>query len=281
MMNTINRMVLTNNVPAEMRRIALDLLEVIIRWEVYRKQEASEHAVIENTPGSRVGQVFLTPISHKRSYDKMENDSPMGAARELGGTPKKELLSKVASGHILKEQAEMIMNILIRFPIILCESNSEIITSNTNAIYASQTSSVPIFSPDYLIKRAQELIKIVFQTDIWPNLDIRNSSIEKALSSKEINSINAALDLLSIFLQTMKKEMMLKVFIGLQKSIYTVCQNTHPHVSRPIYNLLCKLMSIFPPSCSNMTISPKSGATVKVSSCIQNINFKIFLLKTF
>lgn len=270
MLSAFNRMAFQVNLPFETRRVALDLMEVIIRWEVYRKQEATEASASGNAPGSRVGQMYSTPISHKRSYDKMDSDSPLGAASESSGTPKKELPSKVASGPILKEQAEMIMNLLIRFPISLYEINSTITSQHISTIYASQAVNTPIITTEYLSKRALALIRIVFQTDIWPNLDIRVSHIERALMSKENNSsynlICTALELLSIFLHTMKKEQVLKIFINLQKAIFSACTCTNGRVVRAMHSLLCKLMSIFPPSCSNMTISPKSGASVKVSS---------------
>ena len=128
---------------------------------------------------------------------------------------------------------------------------------------------------DYLVNRCFGLIKIALQLDIWPNTEIRYMLIERALAMcKEnhgLNSVNAyhcvcmAIELLIIFLQTMKKEKVLNIFVNIQKAISITCTCTHSKVVRTMHQLLSKLMAIFPPSCAGSTISPKSGAPVKVS----------------
>ena len=83
-------------------------------------------------------------------------------------------------------------------------------------------------------------------------------------SASTYNSVCMALELLIIFLQTMKEEAVLKIFCGLQKAIAITCTCTNSRVVRTLHQLLTKLMAIFPPSCSSTTISPKSGLPVKV-----------------
>ncbi|OTF77702.1 hypothetical protein BLA29_005895, partial [Euroglyphus maynei] len=132
--------------------------------------------------------------------------------------------------------------------------------------------------PEFLCRRAYSLLKDALQNEFWPLTDIKLNSLERILMlvanenspqplpQNTVIQICLALDLLILFLQTMKRDLAIQMLMPLQRAISTCCTCTNPKIVSTVHNLLTKMMAIVPPSCHSSTISPRCGQPVKVDT---------------
>ena len=243
--SSIQRLGFTATATLEQKRLAVDLCEVAIKWEVQRaKEEASAGA------GGEEGGLGESGADTKRGLPEPGLPDPKKPKVQNSGSS-----SKVGAGQgdsskpVEKTHADSIVNYLLR---LACQ------VSDTQATTGGSPGEI-------LSRRCVALLKTALKPDIWPNVDLKLASFDKILAgqqgvdSNQPNYVNicTCLELLTFLLSILRKDQILAAFKPLQKSIATCmnCQNSK--VIRSVHSLMSRLMSQFPTEPTNSAVASK------------------------
>ena len=250
MVSSIQRLGLTNTI--EQRRLAVDLAEVIIKWEFQRLREMQEGEVegMEQDGGLKD---IPTPLSLGMKRSASDGSS------EPSKRPKTQQQVADPNWTLEKQHADAIINFLVR---LACQVND------------GQTPGpgLPASQGELLSKRCITLVKTALKPEIWQNqsVDIKIVWFAKLLetaseqpipgataSLANFANICTALDILTFLLTVLPRPAILSGFKTLQKGL-TVCMTCgNTKVVRYVHGLLSKLMNMFPTEPVSSAVSSK------------------------
>ncbi|XP_015774341.1 PREDICTED: transformation/transcription domain-associated protein-like [Acropora digitifera] len=220
MISAMQRLGFTANQSFEHRKLAVDLAEVILKWELQRiKDDQEQPTNTEPTEpstvtASQVGSVkrpsedSSTPETTKRARS-MSNSTVRGAVHE----------SQIKSP-LEKYHADAVVNFLLR---IACQVNEP---------------STTVGSPgETLSRRCVALLKTALRPDVWPGWSGPDGCPLLRLNESLLNYMDR---------ENLPQQTILTLFKPLQRGIATcmTCQNTK--VIRAIHTLLARLVTLFP-----------------------------------
>ncbi|KAB0398761.1 hypothetical protein E2I00_004750, partial [Balaenoptera physalus] len=251
MVSAMQRLGFTPSVTIEQRRLAVDLSEVVIKWELQRIKDQQPDADMDpNTSGEGVNSVSSS-IKRGLSVDSAQEvkrfrtatgaiSAVFGRSQSLPGAD--SLLAKP----IDKQHTDTVVNFLIR---VACQVND-----NTN------TAGSP---GEVLSRRCVTLLKTALRPDMWSKSELKLQWFDKLLMSVEQpNQVNygnicTGLEVLSFLLTVLQSPAVLSSFKPLQRGIAAcmTCGNTK--VLRAVHSLLSRLMSIFPTEPSTSSVASK------------------------
>uniref|UniRef100_A0A8D0S4C7 Transformation/transcription domain associated protein n=1 Tax=Sus scrofa TaxID=9823 RepID=A0A8D0S4C7_PIG len=251
MVSAMQRLGFTPSVTIEQRRLAVDLSEVVIKWELQRiKDQQPDSDMDPNSSGEGVNSVSSS-IKRGLSVDSAQEvkrfrtatgaiSAVFGRSQSLPGAD--SLLAKP----IDKQHTDTVVNFLIR---VACQVND-----NTN------TAGSP---GEVLSRRCVTLLKTALRPDMWSKSELKLQWFDKLLMSVEQpNQVNygnicTGLEVLSFLLTVLQSPAILSSFKPLQRGIAAcmTCGNTK--VLRAVHSLLSRLMSIFPTEPSTSSVASK------------------------
>ncbi|XP_012878859.1 PREDICTED: transformation/transcription domain-associated protein [Dipodomys ordii] len=251
MVSAMQRLGFTPSVTIEQRRLAVDLSEVVIKWELQRiKDQQPDSDMDPNSSGEGVNSVSSS-IKRGLSVDSAQEvkrfrtatgaiSAVFGRSQSLPGAD--SLLSKP----IDKQHTDTVVNFLIR---VACQVND-----NTN------TAGSP---GEVLSRRCVTLLKTALRPDMWSKSELKLQWFDKLLMTVEQpNQVNygnicTGLEVLSFLLSVLQSQAILSSFKPLQRGIAAcmTCGNTK--VLRAVHSLLSRLMSIFPTEPSTSSVASK------------------------
>ncbi|GIY24528.1 hypothetical protein CEXT_37291 [Caerostris extrusa] len=253
MVSSVQRLVFTPNATIEHKRLAVDLAEVIIRWELQRHKEETEKNQFGTEKHELPDPLQSGVVIQKRnSIDSMDKRS-----RHSSGS-----LGKLSDRlkPIDKEHADSVVNFLLR---MACQVNESSSTSGTNG--------------EMLSRRCVSLLKIALRPDVWPNAEIKLGWSDKLLHTvKEtptpnIGNICTALELLGFLVSMLRKEAILTTFKPLQRGIAACLSYNHLKVIKSVHNLLTRLMNLFPTEPTNSNVASKYEELEGLYSVVSNV----------
>ena len=229
---SIQRLGFTATATLEQKRLAVDLCEVAIKWEVQRAKETDS------------GAGEAEDADSKRS---LGSDGLPDPKKPKLMTPVKT--SPESNKPVDKSHADNIVNYLLR---LACQ------VSDTQASTGGSPGEI-------LSRRCVALLKTALKPDIWPNVDLKLGCFEKILAgvqgvdSNQPNFVNicTCLELLTFLLSILRKDQILAAFKPLQKSIATCMSSTNSKVIRSVHSLMSRLMSQFPTEPTNSSVASK------------------------
>lgn len=243
MINSIQRLGFSATTTLEHRRLAVELAEVIIKWELQRIREETEGSTgFDDDPENSNQELKLSQsgaMKRTQGQDEMNKRSTMGegvAGTSAGGS----VPIKIEGGSnrpIDRIHCDTVLNFLFR---LACQVNDA-------------TTTVGTTSPgETLSRRCVNLIKMAMKPDVWsyPS-DLKLPWLDKLLVSVEtpqpnFGNICTALELLTFLLTVMKREQILSTFRPLQKGLSSCVNSQNTRVIRLMHTLLTRLMQIFP-----------------------------------
>ncbi|GIY45230.1 hypothetical protein CDAR_3781 [Caerostris darwini] len=253
MVSSVQRLVFTPNATIEHKRLAVDLAEVIIRWELQRHKEETEKTQFGTEKHELPDPLQSGVIIQKRnSIDSMDKRS-----RHSSG-PLGKLSDRLKP--VDKEHADSVVNFLLR---MACQVNESSSTSGTNG--------------ELLSRRCVSLLKIALRPDVWPNAEIKLGWSDKLLHTiKEtptpnIGNICTALELLGFLVSMLRKEAILTTFKPLQRGIAACLSYNHVKVIKSVHNLLTRLMNLFPTEPTNSNVASKYEELEGLYSVVSNV----------
>ncbi|XP_047194241.1 transformation/transcription domain-associated protein isoform X4 [Hippoglossus stenolepis] len=249
MISAMQRLGFTPSVTIEQRKLAVDLAEVVIKWELQRikdQQPESEAEAATGGEGTSGGAVKrgLSLEGAAAGQDVKRFRTATGAASAVFGRSQsmpgtETMLTKPVE----KQHTDTVVNFLIR---IACQVND--------------STNVAGSPGELLSRRCVSLMKTALRPDMWPRAELKLQWFDKLLMTVEqpaqanISNICTGLEILCFLLTVLQSPAILAHFKPLQRGIAAcmTCGNTK--VLRAVHSLLSRLMSIFPtePSTSNV-----------------------------
>lgn len=242
---SIQRLGYTMNPAIDQRKIAVDLVEVILLWERQRVQEEYEQ-LSASAANQNATPIEVTPsavVPRPRLPGQPQPPAPQ--TRSESNKP------------VEKNHQDIIVNFLLR---LACQVNE---------------AGVHLGSPgEILSRRCVNLLKNALKPEIWPNAELKLGWFDKLLTSLENGSTNfgnicTALELLCFLLNILRKEAILISFKPLQRGIGACMSCTNTKVIRCVHNLLLRLMSFFPTESTASTVASKYE---ELESLYSNVN---------
>uniref|UniRef100_A0A670YB86 Transformation/transcription domain associated protein n=1 Tax=Pseudonaja textilis TaxID=8673 RepID=A0A670YB86_PSETE len=251
MVSAMQRLGFTPSVTIEQRKLAVDLAEVIIKWELQRIKDQQPDSDMD--PGASGEGVSTASLAVKRglSVDSGQEvkrfrtatgaiSAVFGRSQSLSGAD--ALFSK----SIDKQHTDTVINFLIR---IACQVNDN-----------SNTAGSP---GEVLSRRCVNLLKTALRQDMWPKSELKLQWFDKLLMTVEqpnqanFANICTGLEVLSFLLTVLQSSVILSSFKPLQRGIAScmTCGNTK--VLRAVHTLLSRLMSNFPTEPSTSSVASK------------------------
>ncbi|XP_051959306.1 transformation/transcription domain-associated protein [Xyrauchen texanus] len=250
MISAMQRLGFTPSVTIEQRKLAVDLAEVVIKWELQRIKDQQPES--EADPGS-VGEGTSVSSAMKRgiSVDSAQDvkrfrtaagavGTVFGRSQSVPGT--EALLTKPVE----KLHTDTVVNFLIR---IACQVND--------------STNVAGSPGELLSRRCVNLMKTALRPDMWPRAELKLQWFDKLLMTVEqpnqanFSNICTGLEILSFLLSVLQPPAILAHFKPLQRGIAAcmTCGNTK--VLRAVHALLSRLMSTFPTEPSTSSVASK------------------------
>lgn len=241
MVNSIQRLGFTGSASAEHRRIAVDLAEVIIRWEAQAMTTANSSLTTNN---SQTATTTTTNQPNKETESNaMQVDPPTttSATDSTASTSQSTELSTTDNSNrpVEKQHIDTIVNFLLRL-----------------ACHVNDTSSMPGSPGELLSRRCVTLLKTALKPEFWPNAELKLVWVDKLFLTLETvippntqpNYLNicTALDLLSFLLSILRKDQILNSFRPLTKGLIACMHCSNDKVIKCVHNLLTRLIEKFP-----------------------------------
>ncbi|XP_006800997.1 transformation/transcription domain-associated protein [Neolamprologus brichardi] len=249
MISAMQRLGFTPSVTIEQRKLAVDLAEVVIKWELQRIKDQQPESEAEVGPGGEgtSGAAVKRGLSLESAgagQDVKRFRTATGAASAVFG--RSQSMPGTESMHnkpVEKQHTDTVVNFLIR---IACQVND--------------STNVAGSPGELLSRRCVSLMKTALRPDMWPRAELKLQWFDKLLMTVEqpaqanISNICTGLEILCFLLTVLQPPAVLAHFKPLQRGIAAcmTCGNTK--VLRAVHSLLSRLMSIFPtePSTSNV-----------------------------
>ncbi|KAM3592100.1 uncharacterized protein V6R79_012555 [Siganus canaliculatus] len=253
MISAMQRLGFTPSVTIEQRKLAVDLAEVVIKWELQRikdqqpESEAEVGAGGEGTSAGAVKRGLSLEAAAAAGQDVKRFRTAAGAASTVFGRAQsmpgtESMLTKPVE----KQHTDTVVNFLIR---IACQVND--------------STNVAGSPGELLSRRCVSLMKSALRPDMWPRAELKLQWFDKLLMTVEqpaqanISNICTGLEILCFLLTVLQSPAILAHFKPLQRGIAAcmTCGNTK--VLRAVHSLLSRLMSIFPTEPSTSTVASK------------------------
>ncbi|XP_032430561.1 transformation/transcription domain-associated protein isoform X1 [Xiphophorus hellerii] len=251
MISAMQRLGFTPSVTIEQRKLAVDLAEVVIKWELQRikdqqPESESEATAGEGTSGGAVKRgLSLEPAGTGQDVKRFRTaagaaSTVFGRSQSMPGT--ETMLSKPVE----KQHTDTVVNFLIR---IACQVND--------------STNVAGSPGELLSRRCVNLMKTALRPDMWPRAELKLQWFDKLLMTVEqpaqanISNICTGLEILCFLLTVLQSSAILAHFKPLQRGIAAcmTCGNTK--ILRAVHSLLSRLMSIFPTEPSTSSVASK------------------------
>lgn len=241
--NSIQRIGCTPTATIEHRRLAVELAEVIVKWELYRIKEEAESTESSRTTvqSSTIKRTIIDDASGKRMSTQ---------AGPSGNSPVPLILPRMEPGSakpIERAHADAVLNFLLR---LACQVN-DVTTIHGNP-------------GEQLSRRCVALLKMALKPDVWvaEQCDLKLAWLDKVLASVDstqpnFGNISTALEVLTFLLGVMKREQILVSFKPLQRGIGACIASSNTKIIRLVHGLLSRLMTIFPAEQVSPNIAPK------------------------
>lgn len=261
MVNSIQRLGFSPTATLEHRKLAVELAEVIIKWELFGIKEdgESETGTVENVPTKRPSlDESVEPQAKHLAVQQGQGPPLLVSHIEQPSTSRQNpplLVPKVEPGatkRIDKVHVDMVLNFLLR---LACKVND---TPPQNPPNPGTSSPSEVLS-----RRCVILLKTALKPDVWPqSVDLKLvffDDILMSVSSKGANIANicTALELLTFLLTVLSKEQILANFKPLQKGLGRCLTSNNSKIIRLVHLLLTKLMGLFPAERTNSNMACK------------------------
>ncbi|XP_076856389.1 transformation/transcription domain-associated protein isoform X2 [Brachyhypopomus gauderio] len=251
MISAMQRLGFTPSVTIEQRKLAVDLAEVVIKWELQRIKDQQPESEADAGTGGEGTSSASAAVKRGASVDSSQDVKRFRTATGAVGTVFARSQSMPGTETLLakpveKQHTDTVVNFLIR---IACQVND--------------SASVAGSPGELLSRRCVSLMKTALRQDMWPRAELKLQWFDKLLMTVEqpnqanFSNICTGLEVLSFLLTVLQSPAILAHFKPLQRGVAAcmACGNTK--VLRAVHSLLSRLMSVFPTEPSTSTVASK------------------------
>lgn len=233
MVSSVQRLGFTPNASIEHKKIAVDLVEVILRWEMTRAREGES------------GQQTL---------------SAKLAAPTTATTGSVKPITSDANKPIEKQQADAVVNFLLRLACHVNEQPSNVGGTNGEVLSRRCVSLLKIALKPDIWPNAE--LRLAWFDKLLLTVDTQQPNY---------GNICTALELLVFLLTVLRKDAILASFKPLQKGIAACMSCNNNKVIRCTHNLLQRLMAIFPTEPTSSPVASKHDELELLYSAVNKV----------
>ncbi|XP_073941495.1 transcription-associated protein Nipped-A isoform X1 [Choristoneura fumiferana] len=230
MVGAMQRLGFSATASLEHRRLAVDLAEVALKWELQRIRDHTHDDIVATSPSGSVKRVSSEETGNEaRKALNTGWASPQASAR----------LEPDAAKPLDRQHVDVVVNLLLR---LACQVNE-------GSVAAGAAGASP---GEQLSRRCVQLLKAALKPDVWPHLcEPKLMWLDKVFAATDSNAAacaNActALELLTFLLGVLRREQSLACLKPLQRGLSTCVSSTNAKIVRLTHNLLAKLTALFP-----------------------------------
>ena len=244
MIHSMHRLGYSPNGSLDYRKLAVELAEVIIKWELQRIKEESD-GLTDDDPANMTDKAGTSGAVKRSQQDDdsrkkqaVGETQPGTSASALQPTITPQAKTEESTKPVERAQCDSVINFLFRLSCQLGDMQP-------------QTPGV-IMPGEALARRCVTLLKRVLDPDVWvTTCDLKLQWLDKVFVSIEstqasIVNICTGLELLTYLLGVMRKDQILPIFRPLQRGLSVCVTSTNTKVVKLMHSLLTRLMAIFP-----------------------------------
>ncbi|XP_050062544.1 transformation/transcription domain-associated protein-like [Aphis gossypii] len=218
MLNTMYKLAFISSATFEQKKLAVEIAEVIIKWELQRIR--NENNTAENSMEENVIKMKLkSPVSLQLDdYDKDVS--------------------------ISKNDLVVVLNYLAK---LACQVNDGV--SGSMAELLSKRCIVLLrtaLKSEGIMSRCIDMLKLAWMENVFCTVSSLEPATNNAATAIVVANIASAFDLLTFFLTILPKEQLLNTIKPLQKSLYDCITTTNIKIGRMAHAFLTRLIYIFP-----------------------------------
>ncbi|GBP38089.1 hypothetical protein EVAR_95217_1 [Eumeta japonica] len=242
MVNAMQRLGFSPSSTLDHRRLAVDLAEVVLKWELQRiRDHDQDDNVASLSPSGSVKRLSLddTTIEQRKALNTGWSSPAQCSSSQIKQEPD-------AGKPIDKQHIDVVVNLLLR---LACQVSDTTVMANAGAAASAGLVGTP---GEQLSRRCVQLLKTALKPDVWPQqCEPKVPWLDKVFASADSNAgacTNActALELLVFLLGVLKREQVLNLLKPLQRGLATCVASTNAKIVRLTHNFLAKLTSLFP-----------------------------------
>ncbi|KAL0894581.1 hypothetical protein ABMA27_013148 [Loxostege sticticalis] len=253
----------------EHRRLAVDLAEVALKWELQRVRDHTHtDTVVATSPGGGMKRIS-------------GEDTGLEARKALNtgwASPQASVsrLEPDAAKPLDKQHVDVVVNLLLRLACQVNEGNVGA-AGGTAAAGALGAAGSP---GEQLSRRCVMLLKAALKPDVWPHhCEPKLAWLDKVFSTAESNAAacaNActALELLAFLLGVLRREQVLAALKPLQRGLAACVSSANAKIVRLTHNLLAKLTALFPTEPSGAAQASKYEELETLYACVSKYAFE-------
>ncbi|XP_013181191.1 PREDICTED: transformation/transcription domain-associated protein [Papilio xuthus] len=270
MVSAMQRLGFSTTATAEQRRLAVDLAEVALKWELQRIRDHAhdDTLVVATSPSGAVKR-----MSVDESGGEARKALNTGWASPQASTSR---LEPDAAKPLDRAQVDIVVNLLLR---LACQVNEGPVVSS-GLVMGAAGATVGGSPGEQLSRRCVLLLKTALKPDVWPHLcEPKLSWLDKVFATAETNVASCAnactaLELLTFLLGVLRREQCLAALKPLQRGLAACVASTNPKVVRLMHNLLAKLTALFPTEPSGAAQASKFEELESLYACVSKYAFE-------
>ncbi|KAG7311694.1 hypothetical protein JYU34_002748 [Plutella xylostella] len=268
MVTAMQRLGLAATASLEHRRLAVDLAEVVLKWELQRLRDQPTAAQASMSPSGAIKRLSSDDSANEQR--KALNTgwaSPQAAA---AARPEPDANKPVDRQHV-----DVLVNLLLR---LACQVNDGSVAASGGA--ATGAAGVAGTPGEQLSRRCVQLLKTALKPDVWPQqCEPKLAWLDKVFAVTDTNAAacaNActALELLVFLLGVLKREQILVALKPLQRGLAACVASTNAKIVRLTHNLLAKLTALFPTEPTGAAQASKYEELETLYACVSKYAFE-------
>ncbi|XP_049868860.1 transcription-associated protein 1 isoform X2 [Pectinophora gossypiella] len=244
----------------EHRRLAVDLAEVALKWELQRIRDHTHDDNVATSPSGALKRIS--------SDDSMSE--PRKALNTGWASPQASVsrLEPDAAKPLDRQHVDVVVNLLLR---LACQVNEG----------AGAGGGGAAGSPgEQLSRRCVLLLKAALKPDVWPHLcEPKLAWLDKVFATADSNAAacaNActALELLVFLLTVLRRDQALVALKPLQRGLAACVASNNAKIVRLTHNLLAKLTALFPTEPTGVAQVSKYEELETLYACVSKYAFE-------
>ncbi|XP_041986434.1 transcription-associated protein 1 isoform X2 [Aricia agestis] len=272
MVAAMQRLGFSGTASLEHRRLAVDLAEVALKWDLQRiRDHTPEDSIVSTSPSGAIKR-----ISSEESGSESRKALNTGWASPQASTAR---LEPDAAKPLERQHVDVVVNLLLR---LACQVNEGTVGAAAATAAAASAGAAPgAGSPgEQLSRRCVLLLKAALKPDVWPHLcDPKLAWLDKVFSSADSSAAacaNActALELVVFLLGVLRRDQVLAALKPLQRGLAACVASTNAKIVRLTHNLLAKLTALFPTEPTGAAQSSKYEELETLYACVSKYAFE-------
>ncbi|XP_068621131.1 transcription-associated protein 1 isoform X2 [Battus philenor] len=273
MVSAMQRLGFSGTSSLEHRRLAVDLAEVALKWEL---QRVRDHAHDDTTIVATSPSGGIKRVSAEESGTEARKALNTGWASPQASSSR---LEPDAAKPLDRAHVDVVVNLLLR---LACQVNEGTVASSSAAVGAASGGAGGAGgSPgEQLSRRCVLLLKTALKPDVWPHLcEPKLVWLDKVFATADTNAASCAnactaLELLTFLLGVLRREQCLAALKPLQRGLAACVASSNAKVVRLTHNLLAKLTALFPTEPSGAAQASKYEELESLYACVSKYAFE-------